>query len=143
MKPTNSQIESIAEDLECGMICNFNFKTGEIVVTRDFENNPYAEESQWQDELNKIRKNPDDFFEFTGLESRDKLRIMKNFTEEVDDKNLQKELFKALNQRKPFQEFKWIISDAGKYKQQWRDFKKESLIEWVKEQMEYAEDKFE
>ncbi len=106
MNPTEKQIDEIAEDIECGMKCYFNLKTGEIVTIRDFDSCPLADEDQWKDEIKKIEKNSDDYFEFEGFESHKSFRIMADFASDVDDEKLQNNLIDALNRPKPFQKFK-------------------------------------
>ena len=57
---------------------------------------------------------------------------MVKFVEQLDEKNkLKDELIKALNRKKPFREFKFVIDNSGIYRQQWFDFKHEQLIQWV------------
>jgi hypothetical protein len=38
MKPTEKQIHEIAQDLDCGMGCFYNLKTGEIKTLLNFDN---------------------------------------------------------------------------------------------------------
>jgi hypothetical protein len=137
MKLTEKQIEEIAENLECGMRCFYNQKTGEIKTLLNMENWSSADEELWDEEAKEINDSMDDYFEFNGLESRDSFRIMADFAESIDDTDLQNKLIYALNRPKPFQNFKWRIDNSGDYRQQWFDFKRKRFIEWVKEQIEF------
>lgn len=69
---------------------------------------------------------------FEPLESHESFEIIRKFTDSLEDKKLQKQLANALNNRKPFANFKFII-DNSKYRQDWFDFKKRCLEEHVKE----------
>lgn len=142
MKPTEKQIEEIAENLECGMRCFFNLKTGEIKEILNFDSWIGADEEPWEEEYQEIDENWDDYFEFDGMESHDSFQIMADFAESVGDTVLQNKLFNALNRRKPFQNFKWEIDHSGKYRQQWFDFKKKRFIQWVKKQIDFESEKF-
>jgi len=136
MKPTEKQIEEIADHLECGMRVYYNLKSGEIKTVINFDTWFGAEEEPWEDVLDEIDENRDDYFEFEGFASHDSFNIMADFAESIDNARLQKKLFNALNRPKPFQNFKWQIDDSGEYKQQWFDFKKMRYIKWVKDQIE-------
>jgi hypothetical protein len=57
---------------------------------------------------------------------------MENFAYQLEGNDeLRSELFKALNKRKPFREFKWVIDNSGDYRQKWFDFKNAELKQWV------------
>lgn len=143
MKLTEKQIAEIAEELDCGMRCFYNLKTGEIKTIINSDNWIGADEEPWEEVWNEIEDNWDDYFEFKGLESHESYQIMADFAENVENKRLQNNLINALNRRKPFQNFKWHIDNSGEYRQQWFDFKKMRYIEWVKEQIEINKKDFE
>ena len=54
MKPTEIQIEEIADCLDCGMRCYFNLKTGDIKILPNFNDWLEADEEPWQDEIKRI-----------------------------------------------------------------------------------------
>ena len=136
MKPTEKQIEEIAEDLDCGMRCYYNLKTGEIKAIPDFDNLLGGDEEPWEDEINELEENWADYFEFKGLGSRDSFRIMADFAEGVANAGIQDRLINALNRPKPFQNFKFQIDNSGEYRQQWFDFNKMRYVLWVKKQID-------
>lgn len=143
MKLTEKQIAEIADELDCGMRCFYNLKTGEIKTIINSDNWIGADEEPWEEVWNEIEDNWDDYFEFKGLESHESFQIMADFAENIENKRLQNNLINALNRRKPFQNFKWHIDNSGEYRQQWFDFKKMRYIEWVKEQIEINKKDFE
>ncbi len=139
MKLTEKQIEEVAENLETGMSCYYNLKSGELITILNFDSWSGADEEPWQNDLDEIEENWGDYFEFEGMESRESFKLMADFAENVDDSNLQEKLINALNQSKPFRNFKWQIDNSGEYRQEWFDFKKNRYIEWVKEQIEFSQ----
>ena len=143
MKLTEKQIEEIADNLDSGMRCFYNLKTGEIKTILNFDSWIGADEEPWEEESKEIDENLGDYFEFEGFESRDSFRIMADFAESIEDSRLQNKLINALNRPKPFQNFKWQIDNSGAYRQQWFDFKKMRYFEWIKEQIDLNKEDFE
>jgi hypothetical protein len=143
MKLTEKQIEEIADNLDCGMRCFYNLKTGEIKTIINFNSWIGADEEPWEKESKEIENNWGDYFEFIGFESHESFKIMADFSEDIEDKRLQVKLINALNRPKPFQNFKWQIDNSGEYRQKWFDFKKMRYIQWVKKQVELSNKEFE
>ncbi|MGM0600167.1 MAG: UPF0158 family protein [Candidatus Rifleibacteriota bacterium] len=136
MKLNEKQIERIADDLDCGMKCFYNPKTGDIKSVPDFDILIGCDEEPWQEEFAEIEENSADFIEFLGLKSHESFEIMVDFAETIDDTELKNKLIDALNRPKPFRKFKSIIDNSDNFRQQWFDFKKLRLIQWVKEQID-------
>eukprot|EP01156_Anaeramoeba_ignava_P011199 Anaeramoba_ignava/a482295_7.p3 GENE.a482295_7~~a482295_7.p3 ORF type:complete len:188 (-),score=23.69 a482295_7:88-651(-) len=61
--------------------------------------------------------------EIEPMESREGFKVMANFTDEVDDITLKSKLINALNNRRPFANFKYIV-ETSDYRQKWFDFRK-------------------
>jgi hypothetical protein len=142
MKPTEKQIEEIAGDLDAGMRCYFNLKTGEIRTIINFDSYIGADEEPWEEELREIDEHRDDYLAFEGFESHESFRIMEDFAETVEDTELRNKLRNVLNRPKPFQNFKWLIDNSGRYRQEWFNYKNKCYIQWVKEQIELNKDFF-
>lgn len=136
MNLTEQQIIEIADNLEAGLNCYFNLKTGEIKTILNFDSWQGADEEPWEEDINEIEENGSDYYQFEGMESRDSFRLMADFIDTIDEQKLANRLINALNRRKPFQNFKWEIDNSGEYRQQWFDFKKSRYIEWVKIQID-------
>ena len=143
MKLTEKQIEEIADNLDCGMRCFYNLKSGEIKTVLNFDTWIGADEEQWEDELKEIEDNWSDYFEFVGFESHESFQIMADFANSIEDKGIQNKLMYALNRPKPFQNFKWQIDNSGEVRQQWFDYKNMRYIEWIKEQIDLHSKDFE
>lgn len=136
MKLTEEQIKDIAEELDCGMRCFYNLKTGEIKTILNFDNWLGADEEPWEDEIKEIEENWMDLFEFEEMDSRESFSVMADFAESIENAQLREKLINALNRPKPYRNFKWVIDNSGEYRQQWFDYKKSRYIEWVKDQIE-------
>jgi hypothetical protein len=136
MKLNEKQIEEIADNLDSGMRCFYNLKTGEIKTLLNTDSWIGADEELWKEESEGINDNWADYFEFEGFKSHDSFQLMTDFAERVDDSKLQDKLRNALNRPKPFRNFKWQIDNSGVFRQQWFDFKKMRYIHWVKEQVD-------
>jgi hypothetical protein len=56
---------------------------------------------------------------------------MADFADSLSDSHrLKSRLINALNRKKPFREFKFVIDNSGEYRQMWFDFKNRKLQEW-------------
>ena len=144
MQITEEKIREIAGNLDVGLRCFYHLKTGEIETTPDFDGNDWFDYDTelWQEILDKLDENRDDYLEFEKMSSHESFEVMADFAETVDNKNLQDRLYKALNKSKPFRNFKWEIDNSGEYRQKWFDFKNQRLIEFVKDQIEYHNREF-
>ena len=135
IKLTKDQIKEIADYLDSGLKCYVNKETGIIIYTPDF-NDGYSDEELWEESLNELDENWDKYVAIDKMESHESFEIMADFAENVDINDLRESLIKALNRKHPFQNFKWVVDNSGPYRQKWFDFKKQRLIEWVKNQLE-------
>ena len=131
---TKKQINEIAEMLDCGFRCFYNKQNGELIFIPDTSKHFDMDTEAWADEMGKLDNNYHDYFEIDGLESRDSFEIMTDFVDSLSDSDkIKNRLIAALNKRKPFREFKFVIDDSGEYRQIWFDFKSKKIQEWVKE----------
>ena len=140
MRLTRKQIEEIADNLDSGLRCFYNIKTGEVKTLLNPEHWIGADEEPWEEIHNEIDENWGDYFEFSGFDSRQSFQVMADFSDGVDDIVLHNKLIDALNRPKPFQNFKWQIDNSREYRQQWFDFKKMRYIQSIKEQIESNKD---
>jgi hypothetical protein len=132
---SEDQIKEIAQDIDCGMKCYWNKKTGEIITVPDELRNSFFDEDQWKDEFKKVRQQKKNLVEIEGMSSHDSFRIMEDFLDEIpDNTRLKVSLIEALNKRKPFANFKSVIIDS-EYSDSWYAFKDRRMVEWVKEQL--------
>jgi len=133
---TDEQIKEIADGLEAGMKCYYNRLTGNIKTIIDFDSWIGADDELWEDDLNEIDEHFCDYFVFENMSSHDSFNLMVDFVDLVSDSRIQTKLINALNQSKPFRNFKNVIDISGECRQQWFDFKRSRYIEWVQDQID-------
>lgn len=136
---TQEQIHEIADQLDCGFRSFWHRQTGQLLFVPDLNNNPYADREFYEEDLKKLDNNFCDYIEIEKPQSSDSFEIMANFTEQLNDDNeLKNKLINALNKKKPFREFKFVIDNSGVYRQQWFDFKNAQLKQWVSDKFDRA-----
>ena len=133
---TNEQIKDIAGNLEAGMVCHINTKNMKFIYLLDEIDMLSADMEYWQDDVDEVEENYDNYFTIEKMNSTEAYKIMEEFAESITDNNLYGKLTNALNRRKPFQNFKWIIDNSGEYRQHWFDFKTKYYISWVKDRID-------
>ena len=124
-------LKEIAEETNCGMVCYLHKKTKEIKSIIDFDQNYYADPEGWEDLIEEIEKNKNQYWRFEQMETYESFRVMEKFAEQLDNDNLKDKLFRALNKRKPFQNFKYIVDNSGEYRQKWFQFRDEAWEQHV------------
>lgn len=131
---TKKQIKEIAEQLDCGFRCFWHKKNGDFVFVPDTLRYPDIDFDAWTYEMEKLDNNFGDYKEIAQLESSDSFEIMADFVGTLSDSNrLKDKLIDALNCKKPFHKFKFVIDNSGEFRQKWFDFKNFRMQEWVKE----------
>lgn len=129
-------VKEIAGSIDAGFISFLNLDTLEMEeVPKDMLMDPYAFESATGTRFEEADyKHPgwENTLTFEPLESHESFEIMRNFTERLEDEKLQGKLIYALNNRKPFANFKFHI-DNSDHRQEWFDFKQHCLEIQVKE----------
>ncbi len=131
---TKEQIKEIAEQLDCGFRPFCNKQNGELLFIPDTLKHPDMETEAWAEEMDKLDNNFADYIEINQLESSDSFEIMVQFANTLSDTNkLKNKLKYALNKKKPFREFKFIIDNSGEFRQMWFDFKSQKTQKWVQD----------
>lgn len=138
MNLSKSQIKDIVIELEIGMVCFIHKDTGEMISYPDELRIPFFEEELWEELIKKVEDNEDKYIRIEGMDSHDSFKVMERFAENVDDKEIQRRLFHALDRPKPFHNFKNEIDYYDEYRKMWFEFKEKETIEWVKKELEQA-----
>jgi hypothetical protein len=128
-------IKEIAQELDCGNDCFYNIKTNEIITIPSFFETLDETEFKkiFQSDLTRIEKQKDDLIKFEVLESFQSFKIMEEFVRQLSDQQLQSELENILANKKPFQNFKFIIEQT-EFRNNWFEFKQSELEKIVKKQ---------
>jgi Uncharacterised protein family (UPF0158) len=136
---TDAQIKDIAGELDCGMICYIHRKTLEIIIIPDFDN-MYGDTDGWEEDLEKIEGNEDDYLRIEKPDGRDSFEIMESFVDNLPDSvTAKKYLYIAINNKKPFAGFRNIIDSEGDMREQWFAHKEKCMMEYVRECIEADE----
>ena len=133
MKLTEDQIKEIAELLECGHQCFIHKPTGRLEYHPDTDY--MFDPEPWQELIDKIESDWDNYEEIETMESADSFNIMRDFVESLATDNAKMRLENALARPKPFRNFKHEI-DQSEYREAWFKFRLESYIDWVKKRLE-------
>lgn len=137
----NPAIQQIVGAIDAGMVCFLNIDTLE---TEDVASEWLDDDFDFEMETG-VSKGEMDIFKHEGwenclmfkpLDSHDSFRIMENFASQLKNIPLQNKLINALNNRKPFANFKFHIDNSGEFRQQWFDFKQKQLEKHVKKLLE-------
>ena len=126
-------ISEIASELECGMFCFYHIPTGTLETHPD-PDDPYFEDEHWQEAMDKIEQDKDNYIRFEKMDSNQAYKVMESFAFSLDDTAFRDKILERLERRKPFQNFKQLV-DYSEYRQAWFDFRSQAHVEWVKEQM--------
>ena len=132
-------VSEIADNIDAGFICFLNMDTLELEeIPKEMQYElEYLEDADDADDADDDGYNFkhhtwENCMTFEPLESHESFKIMRKFTDQLDDRMLQGKLNYALDNRKPFAKFKFLI-DNSDYRQHWFDFKKHCLEIHVKE----------
>lgn len=123
-------IFKIADELLAGFVCFLNPDTLEIESMPEiFLQDPEEFElitGGSADDFGGNHKSWSKCIEIEPMHSHESYKVMENFTDQLEDTTFQQKLFNALNRRKPFANFKFLVENSD-YRQQWFDFR---LKQW-------------
>jgi hypothetical protein len=135
----NAVVKEIAGSIDAGFVCFLNTDTLEIdEFPRDLLSDSYMYKMNTGvslDQLNLKYTKWEKYITIEPLEANESFRIMAKFTDQLDNSRFRTQLVYALNNRKPFVNFKHII-DNSEFRQDWFDFKDKQLQEYVKTMIE-------
>jgi hypothetical protein len=133
---TTDNIKEIAEQLDCGFRAFIHKTTGQLLFVPDENFLTAIDLDSWDEELEQLENNFTDYYEIDKWTSSEAFEIMADFTEQLtENKQLQSRLIVALNKKKPFREFKFVIDYSGDFRQQWFDFKNKWQQDFVERQL--------
>lgn len=135
---SEKEVEKIAAQLLKGMICFYQLDNKKIYHLPDDEDYfNYDLTPEEEDILDEIDENPENYAEFTKMESNQEHQMMETFADRiVKERNFQDELFNALSKPKAATAFKFLIDSSGKYKEKWTEYRLQKYKDWVKEQID-------
>lgn len=127
-------VQEIADSLLAGFVCFFNPDSLEVeslpkMLLEDPEEYESMTGESWENEEKKHEKWKK-YLEIDPLDSIEAFRIMENFAEQVVDQHLQNKLITALNNRKPFANFKMVV-EGSEYREDWFQFRQQAYERYV------------
>lgn len=130
------EIKEIAEELDCGMQA-FVHKTSKALIFIPDQDQFYGNDMEpWEEQLNELETNRTAYFEVEKWKSFEAFEMMTEFAEQLtENAALQNQLLKALNKRKPFREFKFVIDNEDEYREKWFAFKDNWQQEYVRKKL--------
>ena len=132
-KQINQLVHDIAEMIDCGHICFLNPETMEHIDIPQHVFDSGDNREFYDDDLDKIDTEWAHFIRIEPPDSNEGFRIMEDFAEVIiPEGKLKHQIIDALNRKKPFQNFKWLI-EGSEYREEWFKFKKTRLEEYVRE----------
>ena len=142
-------VHNVAENIDCGLVCFINPETLEVEEIpkgmvdgfSDFSLNSELDDEE-DDEQKFLHEDWESSISVEPRESHESFKIMEKFVDEVNDKNLKNKLVNALNNRRPFANFKNIV-ESSNYRNEWFAFKQKQLEILVWEELEYQLENFE
>jgi len=136
IKLTDEQISDIAQDLEAGLKCFIHKVTGDVKTLPDeLNSNMEMDEELWQDVIDEIDNDEENFIVIEGMDSRESYILMEKFIDTVEDKQIAARLTNAINVPKPFHTFRYELDYSDEYLKKWYAFKSQQMIEWVKKHL--------
>jgi hypothetical protein len=140
-------VHDVAENIDCGLVCFINPETLEVEeIPKEmvdglsyFSINPEFEEEdeddEDEDEQKFLHEDWKNCITVEPRESSESFKIMERFVDEVNDKSLKNKLVNAMNNRKPFANFKNIV-ESSNYRKEWFAFKQHQLEIMVWEELQ-------
>ena len=138
-------VSNIADSLSAGLVCFVNMDTLEVeAIHIDFlTEDPEEYEALTGETLDLADMKHlkwENCLTVDPLESHESFKIMEGFAEKMMDEKFQQKLIDALNRKRPFANFKWLI-DNSDYRQDWFDYRQTWLEQYVYELLENTEPK--
>ena len=112
--------------------CFINNETLKVDIHASEE---YFDSNDMEDSAEEATNNPEKFLLLKPISSRDAFETMEAFINTVKNKYLQNRLMQAIDQKKPFANFKKIIDNSIE-RQNWFDFRDKAYAEIAKEWLE-------
>ena len=137
---TAETIREIAEQLDCGFRAFIHKTSGRLLFMP--EEDSFLDEGMdaWSEELEELESNDTDYYEVDKWTSREAFELMQSFAGQLTDHSLKSRLMGALERKKPFREFKYVIDSTDDARQQWFDFKGKWQEDFVARQLSRLED---
>jgi hypothetical protein len=137
MKIPEKTIKDIAQEFDCGLRVFLHKTTQQYIAVPDEDLLIDDQEEAWKNAFEILEKNANNYYEIEKWCSSEAFNIMQDFTNQLkDNTQIKVLLLEALEKRKPFREFKFLIDEYADYRNDWFAFKNAQQEQLVKEQIE-------
>lgn len=141
MKLSPEKIKEITENIGMGSSCYIHRSTGEMLVliheNYDELVGMVGEDCVDKSVYDRLERNAADYFKVEKMESYESFKVMERFIEETDlPRSLKGRLLLALDKRKPFRQFKYLI-DGSDYREAWFAYRDKKMEEHVERQVSF------
>ena len=134
---TEELITEIEQELEIGMKVYIHKTNIKLLVLPNEEMIDFADGEFWKKEQDELENNAENYFEIEIWDSSYSFKIMEYFAENMDgNRVLKAKLLDALENSKPFKNFRNILDRHDEYLHEWYKFRALQQREFVKKQLE-------
>lgn len=127
-------VRELANSLLAGLICYFNPDSLEIEEIPELHIDDPEEFAFMTGEngnsFEMTHTSWERYIQIRPMDSHESYNVMLHFTDEVTDKRLQNTLYEALDRKRPFANFKYIVENSG-FSQQWIKFRQKQWESYV------------
>lgn len=127
---TEQMLREITEDLEMGATCYVDKNTGEVLSIPEGWDS-FVDRKLWQDIIDKIDQNWEDYWVIRPMESWDAFEVMEDFVDSLEDSKVARRLTNSLQHRKSFQQFKRMIHESDLQKE-WFAYKLKRYADYIR-----------
>jgi DNA-binding ferritin-like protein (Dps family) len=131
----NEAVKKIADSINTGFVCFLKTETLEIdEIPYELFSDSYMYKMNTGFTLKDFKPKYTHWKKYITIEPlvpNESFKIMEKFVHQLDNSRVRTQLIHALNNRKPFANFKYII-DNSEIRQDWFDFKDKKLQEYVR-----------
>lgn len=133
---TEELIIEIEQELEMDMKVYVHKDTLSLLMLPDDDMIDFADDEFWENVQEELEKNSENYIEVEKWDASHSFRIMESFAENISgNRILQAKLLDALENSKPFKNFRNILDRYEKYLQEWYSFRALKQREFVKKQL--------
>ena len=123
-------------NIDCGLRVFLHKTTKAYIAVPDEDLLIDDQEEAWKNAFEILEKNANDYYELEKWSATAAFNIMHDFTHQLkDNTQIKVLLLEALEKRKPFREFKFLIDKYDVYRDDWFTFKNAKQELLVKEQI--------
>ncbi|MFZ4797937.1 MAG: UPF0158 family protein [Bacteroidia bacterium] len=134
---TSEQVTEIVDQHQVGFLCYLHKVTGELLSVPDMDKFFGMDTEAFDEDLEKLENNIIDYIEIKPPTSRQSFKIMESFVAQLDEENkLKNKLLNALDKKKPFREFNYVIENEFEFRQDWFAFRTEKLKQLINQELE-------